>query len=142
MAQLNAYLFFNNTCAEAMKFYADTLGGKLDLIPAGQTPAAEHVPPGSADLIIHARLEFPGGAALMASDWMDTAPYQPMQSFAVSLIYPTADEARRIYDLLLQGGKSPMPFGKTFFAEGFGMLTDRFGTPWMVGGGMVTQPGA
>jgi PhnB protein len=28
-----------------------------------------------------------------------------------------------------------MPMGKTFWAEAFGMLTDRFGTPWMVGGG-------
>jgi PhnB protein len=25
---------------------------------------------------------------------------------------------------------------KTFWAEAFGMLVDRFGTPWMVGGGM------
>jgi PhnB protein len=25
-----------------------------------------------------------------------------------------------------------MPMGKTFFAERFGMLTDRFGVPWMI----------
>jgi PhnB protein len=25
-----------------------------------------------------------------------------------------------------------MPFQKTFWSEGFGMFTDRFGTPWMV----------
>ena len=25
-----------------------------------------------------------------------------------------------------------MPFGKTFWSPGFGMLKDRFGTPWMV----------
>jgi PhnB protein len=137
MTQLNAYLFFNGTCAEAMKFYAQTTGGKLDMVPAGQTPAAEHVPPGTADLIIHARLEVPGGAVLMASDWMDTAPYPPIQGFAVSLMYPSADEARRIFDILAEGGKVSMPFGKTFFAEGFGMLKDRFGTPWMVGGRMT-----
>jgi PhnB protein len=137
MAQLNPYLFFNRTCAEAMKFYAQVTGGKLDMIPVGQSPASEQMPPGSADLIIHARLELPGGAVLMASDWLDTAPYQPMQSFAVSLGFPTADEARRVFDLLVEGGKAPMPFGKTFFAEGFGMLTDRYGTPWMVVGGMT-----
>ena len=137
MAQLNAYLFFNGNCAEAMKFYADTIGARLDLIPAGQSPAADHVPPGSGDLMIHARLELPGGAALMASDWLDTAPYPPMQGFAVSLIYPSADDARPIFDLMAEGGKASMPFGKTFFAEGFGMLTDKFGTPWMIGGGMT-----
>jgi PhnB protein len=25
-----------------------------------------------------------------------------------------------------------MPFGKTFFAKGFGMCIDQFGIPWMV----------
>jgi PhnB protein len=25
-----------------------------------------------------------------------------------------------------------MPFGKTFWAEGFGVLVDRYGIPWMV----------
>ncbi len=25
-----------------------------------------------------------------------------------------------------------MPFAKTFWAAGFGMLVDRFGVPWMV----------
>jgi PhnB protein len=29
-----------------------------------------------------------------------------------------------------------MPITKTFWADAYGMLTDRFGTPWMVGGGM------
>ena len=29
-----------------------------------------------------------------------------------------------------------MPVDKTFWAEAFGMLTDRFGTSWMVMGGM------
>ena len=24
-----------------------------------------------------------------------------------------------------------MPFGKTFWSAGFGMVVDRFGTPWM-----------
>jgi len=137
MAQLNGYLFFNGNCAEAMGFYAKTLGGKLDLMKVGQSPAAEQMPPGSGDLIVHARLEIPGGGVLMASDWLDQAPYPSMKGFALSVGYPTGDEARRTFDLLVEGGNAPMPFGKTFFAEGFGMLTDRFGTPWMVAGGMM-----
>jgi len=28
-----------------------------------------------------------------------------------------------------------MPYQKTFWADGFGMCTDRFGTPWMVNAG-------
>ncbi|MBS0302613.1 MAG: VOC family protein, partial [Proteobacteria bacterium] len=33
---------------------------------------------------------------------------------------------------LTQGGAVAMAYGKTFWSEGFGMVTDRFGTPWMV----------
>jgi PhnB protein len=29
-----------------------------------------------------------------------------------------------------------MPIQKTFWAEAFGILVDRFGTPWMVNGAM------
>jgi PhnB protein len=28
-----------------------------------------------------------------------------------------------------------MPYQKTFWAGGFGMCTDKFGTPWMVNAG-------
>ncbi|MCM2336658.1 MAG: VOC family protein, partial [Pseudomonas sp.] len=33
------------------------------------------------------------------------------------------------------GGTVRMPFEETFWAQGFGMCVDRFGTPWMVNAG-------
>ena len=33
---------------------------------------------------------------------------------------------------LAQGGQVQMPFAKTFFSPGFGMVADRFGVSWMV----------
>ena len=59
-----------------------------------------------------------------------------MHGFSLALTYPTAAEARKIFDALAEGGKVTMPMQKTFWAEGFGMLVDRFGTPWMINGGM------
>jgi PhnB protein len=70
----------------------------------------------------------------MASDWMDTTPFEGMHGFSVSLAYPTVDEAQRIFDALAEGGTVKMPFSETFWTKGFGMLVDRFGTPWMVSG--------
>jgi PhnB protein len=138
MHQLNAYLFFDGTCADAMRFYERTLGGKLDLITNAQSPVAEKTPPDRADKIMHARLTFDGGM-LMASDWMADRPYEGMHGFSLSLIYATAAEARRMFAALGQGGKVTMPMDKTFWAEAFGMLVDRFGTPWMVNGGMANS---
>ena len=43
-----------------------------------------------------------------------------------------AAEAERIYNAFTEGGTVRMPMGETFFAERFGMVVDRFGTPWMV----------
>ena len=42
------------------------------------------------------------------------------------------EEGERIFQALSDGGTITMPFAKTFWSPGFGMLTDRFGTPWMV----------
>jgi PhnB protein len=137
MHQLNAYLFFDGTCADAMRFYERTLGGKLDLMTHAESPMADQTPPGSADRILHARLGLDGGT-LMASDSMVGQPYEGMKGFSLSLIYPTAAEGRRMFDALAQGGKVTMPLDKTFWAEAFGMLVDRFGTPWMVSGGMAS----
>ena len=41
-------------------------------------------------------------------------------------------DAERKFKALSEGGATHMPFGKTFFAKGFGMCVDRFGIPWMV----------
>ena len=136
MHQLNTYLFFDGNCADAMRFYERTLGGKLSLMTHAESPMAAETPPGSADRIMHARLDFDGGM-VMASDWMAGQPYGGMKGFSLSLIYPTAAEARRMFDTLAQGGQVTMPMDKTFWAEAFGMLVDRFGTPWMVNGGMA-----
>lgn len=135
MPVLDSYLFFNGNCAEAMRFYERVLGGKMEtMMTYGQSPQPEHCPAGSQDRIMHARLVL-DGRALMASDTPAGQPNPGMNGFSLSLNYSTADEGRRVFDALAAGGKVHMPMGKTFWAEAFGMLADRFGTPWMVGGG-------
>jgi len=131
----NVYLFFDGTCAEAMRFYEKTLGGKLNMMTAAQAPEGEGAKPGmNPDLILHAHLAL-DGQGLMASDWMSPAPFAGMHGFTVSLAYPSVDEAKRVFDAFAEGGHVVMPFTETFWVERFGMVTDRFGTPWMVNGG-------
>lgn len=36
---------------------------------------------------------------------------------------------------MAKGGNVNMPFEKTFWVEAFGIVVDRFGTPWMVNRG-------
>ena len=136
MTKLTPYLSFDGNCAEAMRFYERVLGGKLEaLLTNAQTPAAEHVPPGNEDRIMHAYLTF-DGAELMAGDAL-AGSYKPMTGVGLALTYENVADARRVFDALGEGGKVTMPFEKSFWAEGFGMATDRFGTHWMVNGGMI-----
>ena len=138
MPVLESYLFFDGTCAEAMRFYERTLGGKLEMMMTyGESPEPEQCPPGSKDRIMHANLIL-DGRNLMASDTPAGQAGTGMNGFSLSLAYPSADEARRIFDKLADGGKVTMPVNKTFWAEAFGMVTDRFGTPWMVMGGVMS----
>ena len=137
MTQLNAYLFFDGDCADAMRFYERTLGGKIEIMMThAESPDPGQTSPESANRILHARL-VGDGFMLMGSDAMVGRPYEGMKGYSLSLIYPTVPEAQRVFDALAKGGQVGMPLQKTFWTEGFGMVVDRFGTPWMVNGGSV-----
>jgi PhnB protein len=63
-----------------------------------------------------------------------------MQGIMLTLTYPTAEEGRRVFAALADGGTITMPLAETFWADVFGMVTDRFGAPWGVNGGMKPRP--
>ncbi|HET7717913.1 MAG TPA: VOC family protein [Bauldia sp.] len=129
--QIVPYLFFNGTCAEAFRFYEKALGGKVvEMLTHAETPAKDHVPPEWHDKIIHARLVI-GDQAIMASD-APPAHQKQAQGISVSLHVKTEEEAERVFNALAEGGTVSMPMEKTFWSARFGMLTDRYGTPWMV----------
>ena len=135
MPMLDSYLFFDGTCAQAMRFYERILGGQMEtFMTYAQSPQAHDCAPGEEGRIMHACL-LVDGRMLMASD-APAGMHKPMAGFALSLNYPDTGEAERVFHALAEGGTVSMPLGPTFWADAFGMLTDRFGTPWMVGGGM------
>jgi len=135
MSPLNAYLSFDGNAADAMRFYEKVLGGKIEMMMTmGESPGAEQLPPEAAQRIMHASLSL-GGGKLMASDTMPGQVYEGLKGFGLALEYPSVAEAKRVFDTFADGGKVTMPFGKTFWVEAFGMVTDRFGTPWLINGG-------
>jgi len=130
--KLNAYLNFKGDCAEAFKFYEKTFGGKITFQQTfGDSPMKGDVPPEWSGKLMHVTLEV-GSATVMGSD----APpdrYQKPQGFFVALSVSRPEDADRIFGALAAGGSVHMPIQKTFWAERFGMLVDRFGIPWSVG---------
>jgi PhnB protein len=130
--QLNPYLMFKGNCEAAFKFYAQSLGGKITvMLTHAETEAAAQVPAEWRNKIIHARMQL-GDTDLMGSD----APPEhqaEMKGFSVSLTAANSAEAERMFNALAVGATVLMPLQQTFFASRFGMLTDQFGVPWMIG---------
>jgi len=67
MPQPIPYLAFNGNCADAMRFYAKVLDGKLDLLTFGQSPMAEQTPKDALNRIMHAHLALDGNGSLYAA---------------------------------------------------------------------------
>ena len=86
--------------------------------------------PAMAKKVMHAHLKI-GSASILGSD----APpdrYNRPQGFNVALNAASDEEAERVFAALGDGGAVTMKMEETFFATRFGMVTDRFGIPWMV----------
>lgn len=129
---LNPYLFFDGDCAQAFRFYARVLGWRLEaLMTYGESPDCRNVAPEHRDRIIHACLVGDQGV-LMASD-CPPDDYRPPAGMALSVTLEDAQAAGRVFDALAEGGRVTMPMAETFFADRFGVLTDRYGIDWMIG---------
>ena len=100
MAQFEPYLCFNGNCADAMRFYERTLGGKIEMMMKfSEAPPQPGQPPMQGDGIMLASMTLEGNR-LMASDTPPGMPYEPMKGMTVSLAYKTAQEGRKIFDAL------------------------------------------
>jgi PhnB protein len=130
---LVTYLSFDGQCEAAFKSYEKILRGKIVMMMRyADAPADAGVAqaPETANRIMHARLEI-GERRLMGGDAPSQFASKP-QGFCVSVQVDDPAEAERIFRELAEGGVVQMPIGETFWAQRFGMLIDKFGTPWMV----------
>ena len=130
--KVQAYITFGGRCEEALEFYKKSIDAEVTgLMRWKDSPdAAMKVPPGFEEKIMNAAFRI-GETHLMADDGM--GPKQA-EFKGMSLVIEAADdaEAKRVFTALGEGGNVTMPLMKTFWTSSFGMLTDKFGVPWMV----------
>ena len=130
--RVQAYVTFSGRCEEALEFYKKSIGAEVtsllrwkDSPDAGMKP-----PPGFEEKIMNATFRI-GETDLMADDGMDE---KAAEFKGMTLAIEVADdaEAKRVFTALGESGSVTMPLMKTFWTSSFGMLTDKFGVPWMV----------
>lgn len=128
-SRLNPYMMFAGDARAAMQFYESVFGGTLTLHTFGDSGAPEGPDP---EGIMHALLETPSGFTLMASDLPPGMPHESGSSISVSLSGDDADDLRRWWEQLSDGGTVTVPLERQMWGDVFGACTDRFGLSWMV----------
>ena len=114
---ITPYLFFSGRCEEALDFYRDALGAKVDMIMRfNESP--EPTPPGMLQAgfetkIMHASFRV-GDVLLMTSDGCDDK--STLHGFKLAMGVPTEEEAHQAFNALANGGTIQMPLTKTFWS--------------------------
>ena len=131
--QLNPYITFDGTCAEAMQFYAAALGGTLSVMTFRDSGM-------DVDGVMHAALETPAGFHLFASDTAEgMGEFRPGTNVQVSLSGDEPDALRGYWQALGDGGQVTIPLERQMWGDEYGMLVDRFGILWHVNIAVAAQ---
>ena len=131
--QVMIQLAFKGQCRQAFELYEKVLGGKITVMNTFGGSDIK-LPPGSTasapDQIRFAELQV-GAYAILGND-VPTQEYKPMQGFNIALHVKTADEAQRIFNAFSEGGHVVTALSDVAWSSAFGIVTDRFGTPWLI----------
>ena len=128
---VSAYVSFKGDCEEAFKCYEEILGAKPGLLfRYADSPLADVVPSGWDTKIMHGSIVI--GQQLLEGADVPPERYEEPKGFSLSLNVKGASEAETFFQQLADRGRIVYPIEKTFWAERFGMVIDRFGIPWMI----------
>lgn len=129
MLGVEPYIAFKGNCQEAMDFYKDALGAEVLFTQTyGNSPMSDMAP---ADKIMHSTIQI-GESKIMMCDDMRPEAGETGGNISLAIGLDDTEKAKLLFNNLADGGNVTMPLDKTFWAEAFGMLTDKFGINWMV----------
>ena len=130
--KVQAYITFGGRCEEALEFYKKSVGAKVSGLMRWKESPDRNMkgPPGWEEKVMNAMFRI-GETDLMADDGMGPATPE-FKGMTLALSAASDADTRRVFDALAGGGTVQMPLAKTFWTSSFGMLTDKFGVPWLV----------
>ena len=130
--RLTPYLRFNGSCENALNFYRECLGGEFEINRFRDGPdvmGGTQIPVDFKDKVMHMTWRFDGNV-VMASDSVEPVPAGGNGTLFINMDSVEALDAA--FEKLADGGTVTLPPDRTFCGARFGMLTDRYGTRWML----------
>ena len=129
MLGVSPYIAFKGNCREAIELYKSALDAKvLFTQTVGESRMSDM---GPAENIMHCTIKVGDSTIMMCDDPRpDAAAGGGNISLAIGLNDP--EQAKQVFENLAKDGSVVVPLEKTYWAEAFGMVTDKFGVKWMV----------
>lgn len=128
------FINFDGECREAVAYYAKVFQSKVtDLMAYSEMPPDPDytMPEADKDRVMYANVPI-FGVNIMFCDNPSGMPLVKGNNISPTLITDDADEIRRIYGEMLEGGESLMELQKTFWSGLYGMVQDKYGVIWQL----------
>jgi PhnB protein len=129
MLGVKPYINFTGNCEEAMNFYKDTLGAEVLFMGRyGDSPMKGKAPD---EKIMHCTLKIGDSQVMACDNVFDEYATIIGNNINLAIGTPDVEKAEKMFEQMSVGGQVIMPMQETFWAQRFGMVTDKFGINWM-----------
>lgn len=124
--------FNDGKCREALDFYADALGAKIEsVMTVSDSPMAKDMPADKQKNVMHSALMYKNQMLLVGMDMMrDVAKVG--DSVGIAIECESQKELDGIFSKLEKGGDVFMKPEMQFWGGYFTVVTDKYGVEWML----------
>lgn len=129
---VEAYIYFNGNCREAVEFYAEVFETeKPQIMLYGDVPSKEGVPLNeeTKNLVLHTTLKIQG-STVMFSDSPADNPLIIGNNITLVINSTDMDGIKSMFNKLKVDGTIVMDIQETFWSKCYGFLIDKFGIGW------------
>lgn len=125
-------LHFNGDCKDAIALYVKAFGIKdahIEYYEDAPEDSGLNEKGDMAGKVMHSNLTICGSLVNMCDS---ETPVTITDAFRLNVFLPTAEDVRRAFDTLSEGGRVAVPFGPQFFAPSYAAVEDRFKVYWQL----------
>jgi PhnB protein len=130
---VSLFLNFNGNCKEAVNFYAEVFGSKTSrMMTFGEMPPDPKfpMPEEAKNLVAYVDVKVQD-FILMCSDVMPGTPFVKGNNITICIGSGDTELIESMFNKMKEGGTVTMELQETFWSKKYGVLTDKFGIPWM-----------